>query len=170
MKIVQGNIWDSIIHGPAWAGKGCQLLCITTNGIVRNTTDKNNLIMGAGIAKQAKDLYPLLPSLAAQVIEERGQLVSQELYLRKYLYGFLPVFYPQSGIILGLFQTKENWAENSRLSLIGYSTEMLASYIQYVGVERVSLNFPGIGLGGLERSKVLPIISSLSDIVTVYER
>lgn len=161
-NIVRGNIWYS----------DAELICITTNGTVIG----DNLVMGAGVALQAKDKYAGLENYAGITMNSdynrchRLMEVATDRGIKSYyLYGFIPVFCPSVGKLLGFFQTKIDWSKNASLALIGYSIYNLNWYIQQTRVKSVALNFPGIGFGGLKRLDVLPLLASLDERVTVYE-
>lgn len=145
MQLIKGNIWES----------ASQNIAITTNSVIR--TD-GSLVMGAGIAKEAALKYPDLAYKA-------GQLISALNKHTKW-YGFIGSFsYPDRNIYL--FQTKTLFTRPSCLKLIEHSTEMMIEYLNQNPIE-ISLNFPGIGKGGLDSKKVLPIIEQLPDSVTVF--
>lgn len=152
MVLINGDIWESKDN----------IIAITTNGVI--THNNPVLVMGAGIALQAKSRYLNLPKLAANAILSDRRT---EVFPGGFLYGFLPVFI--DGVTIGLFQTKLDWREKAKLSLIGYSVQRLNAYIDKTGIT-VSLNFPGVGFGGLDVAAVYPIISDLSDKVTIYQK
>ncbi len=144
MKLIKKDIWE----------KPADIIGITTNSLVIN----NNLVMGAGIALEARNKYPTLSLLAGKRIigleKNRGT------------YGWLVI---DLGIQkIGLFQTKVLPNEKSTLNLIKYSTDRLLEYINNNPTENISLNFPGIGYGGLKKEEVLSIISVLPNNVTIY--
>lgn len=153
MKLIKGNLWD----GPE------EIKCITTCG---NIDKGGQLVMGAGIALQAKEKYPGLPTYAARRIYNH---INKNVAL----YGFVICqtdenYSPQNYI--GLFQSKLNWWDNSGLALIGHSVIEMNKELQlWDDIKSFSLNFPGIGYGGLNRNEVLPILKDLDDRVTVYE-
>jgi len=61
MKEITGDIWDFYEKG-FW-------IVITTNG---NVKDNGEAVMGKGIALQARQRYPLLPSMLGKGILEIG--------------------------------------------------------------------------------------------------
>ena len=126
------------------------LFCITTNG----TRRKNGaLVMGAGIARQARDKFPTLDMQFGQAISTLP-------------YGLLIL--PQ--IKIAAFQVKAHYRQPASLALIQQSTEMLAVWCVEHPTAQVALNFPGIGLGNLSIAEVLPIIETLPDQVQVWEQ
>lgn len=146
MILKHGNIWEALALS--------DLLCITTNSTLMSNGE---LVMGAGIALQAKQRFPELPRQLGEIIRKTRPF-----------YGlvYLPI---EGGRYLGAFQTKTHWRSPSTTDLIRRSTKMLAELAEANPYWRIDLNFPGIGRGGLPRSVVLPIIQALPDNVHVWE-
>lgn len=143
-----GNMWD------VYEQSG--LFCITTNSTLR---DNGDLVMGAGIAGQAAGRFEGLESQAGELVEHYSGHFGT--------YGLLTLGAPP----IGLFQTKADYREPSTLSLIAEAARDLSHFAEHVD-SRIDLNFPGIGLGGLDAEEVKPIVSMLPDNVHVwrYER
>lgn len=145
MILEKGNMWD--VFGKT------DMFCITTNATIK----KNGaLVMGRGIARQARDKL-------LGIDREAGKIIADlyDYYLvRIGVYGDQNVF---------AFQVKHEYYNKAELDLIRRSSYKLFGKILFYGIERVDLNFPGIGNGGLPREEVLPIISLLPDIVHVWE-
>jgi hypothetical protein len=117
--------------------------------------------MGAGIAKEARDRFPRLDF-------ELGMVISGMNWRGFPIYNLLvSPEWPQKK--LGCFQVKRHWQDRADLFLIEQSTAVLEKFINKHKPKLVSLNFPGIGFGGLSRDLVLPIISVLPDCVHVWE-
>jgi hypothetical protein len=149
VQLVTGDLWGEL-------GKA-QLLLVTTNSTL---SYRGGLVMGAGVARQARDRFPELPGIFADQCWQFG-------FPR---YGVLPgAVY--GGTRVGAFQTKLHWRDPSPLDLIAESTAKLAAWIQrFDHGQRVALAFPGIGHGSLRVDQVLPIIESLPDNVYVYRK
>jgi hypothetical protein len=114
------------------------LRCITTNGIVKSNGD---LVMGAGIAKEASRRYMELPHIFGDKVDERGNHV---YIIEKY------------GI--ASFPTKNHWRDPSDINLIAQSCRELVHFGKKW--EYILLPRPGCGLGGLDWDKqVRPLIS-----------
>ncbi len=146
-----GNMWSRF-------GK-VDLFCITTNGTF---TKNGDLVMGAGIAKEAKEKFPNMAKWAGSRLKLYHE---QEPYL-------LPMFeIPHDPLIqlMGLFQVKHHYSEIASIQLIKRSTVQLFRYIVDYPKMTICLNFPGIGLGRLVREDVLPIIELLPNNVEVWE-
>src|SRR5687767_10030200 len=94
-----GNLWTY----PA------EYRLITTNGVVKSNGE---LVMGAGVAKQAKEKYPNLPKVL-------GQYVS--------LYGNRPFILTNEKLIT--FPTKEHFKEDSDLILIEKSAKFIVDIV-----------------------------------------
>ena len=109
MREITGNIWKinswKNVNGeslpvqqdaPLW-------LCVTTNGEIKKSDGK--AVMGAGIAREARDRYKGIDEILAQKLKARGNRVSYLLDL------------PELGSRVRLlsFPTKGRWKENSIL-------------------------------------------------------
>lgn len=139
------------------------ILCITTNAQLNKNGE---LVMGAGIAKQAKERYP---NLAVDF--------GQQLWLKSKVekwYGLLSSstdYSSQGGPVrIMAFQTKVKWKDQSSLDLIKYSTAKLTVEAWDHRECLYALNFPGINHGGLLAEMVEPIIAHLPDNVYVYRK
>lgn len=154
------DIWDAHDAGH-WIG-------ICTNGMTKPDPKGSRFreeparvaIMGAGIAKQAATKYPILPFKLAQRLEEFGNHV------------FL---FPEVGIFT--FPTKENWFNDSPLSLIRQSAIELSDLLRYdqlfqapYGNKPVFLPPPGCGHGGLTRARVEPVLNEIFEPAGVKDR
>jgi hypothetical protein len=73
-------------------------------------------------------------------------------------------------ITIGLFQVKDHWANKATLELIATSVDILRKLAKTDWKDKkISLNFPGIGNGKLDRKDVLPLLHKLPDNVTIWE-
>lgn len=146
---VKGNIWDQLYK--------TDLICITTNSTIKNN---GSLVMGRGIALEAKNRFKDIDIYAGRIINHLE------------IYGLKVFIYNQQ--LVGLFQTKDNWKNNSSLKIIEYSCKKLCDFINnplyYRANFRVDLPYPGINNGRLTKDKVYPIISKLPDNVYIWER
>jgi hypothetical protein len=145
MILCKGNMWSEY--------DGADLFLITTNSTIKQT---GALVMGRGIAKQARDRFKGLDLALGRRIEHLstyGLLVSEKWPERK----------------IGAFQVKWDYRTHADLGLIGYSVARVEQFIIDNVVMTVHLNFPGIGYGNLERKDVLPIIEKLPNNVHVWE-
>lgn len=135
--------------------------CITTNGFVKNNGE---LVMGRGVAKQAKDRYPWLPLRFGQMVDITGNKVQWV--------SFFPdprAEEPMETIIA--FPVKHFWRDKADLSLIEKSARELMELIDYWKFEKVLLPRPGCGNGQLLWAEVKPVIESiLDDRVWVIDR
>lgn len=130
-----GNIWNS----------SAKIVCVTTNNVVK---PDGTLVMGGGIAKQAADRYPGLAKFLGSHVRKNGNS---------------PGVYPDTGDdrVIVSFPTKYHWKEPSTLSLVrrsAYSIDVLAH--EY-GWAQVDSAWPGIGLGGLSKEEVRPILDEI---------
>lgn len=147
MILRKGNMWS--VYGKT------NLFCITTNSTLNK---KGELVMGAGIALQAKNRMPELPFLAGRLVKEHGDE-----------YGLL-ICSPSAEQVMGLFQTKKDWRQQSDLYLIMIGVHKLLHFLKQYPDIRVDMPFPGIGNGGLSPKVVLPTIENLPNNVNVWIR
>ena len=140
---------------------------VTTNSVIK---EDGSLVMGGGAAKQAADLFPGLPALAGAAIQLK--CASQGVY--GLIFVMVPVkhcaFQPMSQRI-GLFQVKKHYNKDALLDLIDLAADKLLFAAQLDPTMQFRLNFPGIGLGGLTRERVLPKLKLLETAtnITVWE-
>lgn len=115
--------------------------CITTNSFVRRD---GSLVMGAGIARQARDRFDgLAQDFGTRIKDFCGHLGT---------YGILPA--PNHRI--HAFQVKHHWKDSADTELIKTAAKMLDRF----GEGETHLNFPGIGNGGLDAEDVKPILET----------
>jgi hypothetical protein len=139
------------------------LFVVTTNGSV-NANGK--LVMGKGAARDAARRWPTLSTAAGERLRDP---ITHEV--GPTIYGFIVIGDDKASARpqVGLFQVKRIWSEKAKLSLIGYSIVLMNHYLsERNDLKIVSLNFPGIGLGGLEYRHVKPLLADLDDRVTVW--
>jgi hypothetical protein len=133
------------------------LFLITTNATI---TVRGALVMGRGIARQAKERFPGLDVALGRQI--------QALCGNQSIYGLLvSPRWPTAK--LSAFQVKRHYSQPASLELIRRSTAALCAWCADHPGACVHLNFPGIGNGRLRREDVLPIIAQLPDQVTIWE-
>lgn len=152
-----GNMWD--IFGKT------DLFYITTNPIRRHD---GAVVMGRGIAKEAKDRYPDLPYIFGRRLDYLTLPDAEFRYT-----GWIGRFDEQT---VCYFMVKDHWRSEARLDYIDASCKALIADNMSRGIPggymhstRIDLNFPGIGNGKLKREDVLPIIEQLPDNVHVWE-
>jgi hypothetical protein len=145
----QGDMWTA--YEPA------DLFLVTTNSTIRRD---GALVMGRGIARQARDRFPgLAGALGRQILSLCGNQGT---------YGLL-VSPRWPAAKLGAFQVKLHYRQPASPELIRYSTAALCAWCTEHREALVHLNFPGVGYGRLQREDVLPIIARLPDRVTIWE-
>lgn len=142
---------------------------IPTNACLVN----EKLVMGAGFAKAILELQPDLARKFGEIIFPKEEFIArngrrytlcEDYYLLTARYT-LPTF-------LAL-QTKRRWDEGSDLTLISEGLERLKDWLDGFrqGASRyplVYLPFPGVGLGGLKKEEVKPLLDVLPSNVTVW--
>lgn len=142
MREITGNIFD-------YAGPG-NVIVIPTNG---NVTAYGKAVMGKGVALQAKQRWPKLPTDLGKILKREGNRIAHFGYQSEN--GFERVV---------TFPTKENWPEDSTLALIEKNTVALANYCAGIGND-LSFYLPrlGCGEGGLQWEAVKPVLAKLLD-------
>lgn len=145
MILEQGDMWSAF-------GKG--IFAITTNPIVRKD---GAVVMGAGIALEAKTRYPSLPyDFAKQLAKGYHEI------------GYIGTY---DEVFVWWFMVKEHWIAPANPDIIKKSVHRLVQHSEAIGNrQRIDLNFPGIGNGKLRREDVLPLIARLPDNVHIWEK
>lgn len=152
----QGDMWSVYYEA--------DLFLITTNATLKQN---GALVMGRGIARQARDRFPGLdlalgrhicrvcggPSVALRAgLGEYGLLVSPRWPAAK----------------MGAFQVKTHYGQTADLHLIARSVEALTAWCEAHPQARVHLNYPGIGNGRLRPADVWPLVARLPEMVTLW--
>ena len=145
MTPCRGNIWLMLAN--------TNLLLFTSNSTLK---ENGHLVMGAGIAKEVKERFPMFPELLGNKIKAIDKVDKW--------YGVLT----SPNYRIGAFQTKDDWRLPSKLELIEYSTEMLIQIAS--NYERIDMPVPGCQNGGLQYKDVEPIIKRLPDNVHIWSR
>ena len=142
MKTTIGNGFDLALEG--------DVICITTNGEVRND---GRAVMGAGIAKFARDTFPGTDKRLAQLLHAHGNRafrLSNEIYKRK-------------KVTLATYPTKHKWRDSSHLDLIQTSAQQLVEMANKFGWTQIWIPAPGCSHGNLSWSDVKNVIEPILD-------
>ena len=149
MRIIKVNNNDAI-----WAnfGKLGHIVVVTTN---QSFDLKGNLVMGAGIALEAKKRIPDLPAL-----------MSYECVGYK-----VPYYYTVLGDRgIGCLQTKFNWKHWSPIGLVANSIEAFYEHTRKFPDIIFHCPLVATGYGGLNwELDVLPLVAKLPDNVIFYD-
>ena len=133
------------------------LFLITTNSMLRRD---GALVMGRGIARQARERFPGLDKVLGQhILNLCGNQGKYNLLISPR--------WPAAK--LGAFQVKQHYRQPASLELIQRSAAALCAWCVEHPEAVIALNFPGIGNGRLPRTAVLPILQQLPDTVTIWE-
>jgi hypothetical protein len=143
----RGNMWDAF-------GKG--IFMITTNPIIKKDSA---VVMGRGIALEAKTKFPELPFKFGEALKTLHPEVDQQFVGPIGKFDDVPIWF---------FMVKDHWNSPASLSIIASSAFYLHRGFQF-GDTRIDLNFPGIGNGKLNREQVLPLLEDLSDNIHIWE-
>lgn len=136
-----------------WDAFGEGIFMITTNPIIRKD---GAVVMGRGIALEAKTRFPQLPYDFGNSLSRHGDRGVD--YIGEY--DHVPIYY---------FMVKDHWAAMAYTARIQFSVNRILRE-PYLCHRRIDLNFPGIGNGGLTMREVLPIVTQLPDNVHVWEK
>jgi hypothetical protein len=148
-----GNIFELPQDGEA--------VCVTTNGVIKAN---GCAVMGAGIAKQADDIFHISPRLG--------------MYLKKYgnrvfnMGKFINASQTKAINVI-TFPTKHHWKDNSDITLIIRSAEQLMEVCTKFGITKCYLTPPGCGCGKLNwETTVKPWLSQILDdrFVVVFQK
>lgn len=149
MKLQRGNMWTAYDEA--------DYFLITTNSFLKGN---GALVMGRGIAREARDRFPGLDHAFGSAIGSRcGHLGYYHL-----LFGS---FWKQPK--LGAFQVKSHYQNEASMALIQETVYRLRTAAYLEPAKSFHLNFPGIGNGNLLRAVVLPTLDILPDNVFIWE-
>lgn len=149
MILEKGNMWSVF--------NDTDIFMITTNPIIRKD---GAVVMGRGIALEAKNRYPSLPYDFGKALKELHPEIDQQNvgFIGKYEYTNV-----------WFFMVKDHWQNEASLDIIERSVFHLKHGFADMDKKRIDLNFPGIGNGRLKRDAVLPLLQSLPDNVHIWE-
>jgi hypothetical protein len=133
------------VTGDIWSFHPENSIVIPTNTTLNQVGE---LVMGAGLAKQAKHRFPLLPQLAGDEIKAMG---GQARVLH----------FPDYRLIL--FPTKTDWRKNSSWQLIESMLYYLVHDVALLKLDKVYLPRLGCGLGGLQWEGVEILLNNYLD-------
>lgn len=153
MVIKRENLWEHPLP---------DYLCVTTNANIWSS----KLVMGKGFALQVKYRYPQCEYHFAGKIKSKSRKLpnsTNNVYENYYLVEMR--FRGQNFI---LFQTKEDYRENSKLEIIKEAAKRLAELANSKPDKSFYLPCPGVGQGKLDEKTVLEAINFLPDNVTVF--
>lgn len=128
---IKGNLFD-------WIGVA-DAICITTNGFVKNN---GTCVMGAGVAKCARDLWKGCDYDLGMALKINGNIVQK--------------FCHAEGTDVIAFPTKHVWWEKSDISLIETSCKQLVEISKDYKI--VILPKPGCSNGKLSYADVRPVL------------
>lgn len=125
-------------------------VCVTTNGMVKRDGDA---VMGAGIAKQANQLFKCSRTLGGLLTTHGNHVFNLGVV---HAYG---KFYN-----LFTFPTKHDWRDGSDITLITQSAKELVQLCNQLNIHTCYLPPVGCGLGGLDwNTQVKPVLEPILD-------
>lgn len=147
MKEIKGDLLEVMATGE-YDG-----FCVTTNGQVRAN---GKAVMGAGIAKIARDNFKGIDERFGMILQKYGHYVC---HLGEYKYGKILTF-----------PTKNHWRDKSDIELIKKSALQLEELIEKHGYSNILLPRPGCSNGGLSweyvKEQISPILSDRIMIIS----
>lgn len=149
MILEKGDMWSVFFD--------TDIFMITTNPIRR--TD-GAVVMGRGIALQAKERYPSLPYDFGNALNRLHPEIDQSFVGEIGKYEETPIWW---------FMVKNHWREQADLGVIASSIFYLKNGFNGLETKRIDLNFPGIGNGRLPRDSVLYLLEDLPNNVHIWE-
>ena len=145
----QGDLFKAVNQPKTW-------LVFTANSMV---TRDHRLVIGAGIAKTVRDMFPDIDAFFGTLLEANG--------LAGKCFG-IAANYTHNVIAL---QTKIDWRDGSPLDLVRNSCYLLGQFASFRPAELFMSIRPGCGLGHLDWTTVKPLISPLlPDNVHIYDK
>lgn len=144
-------------QGDLWTLAEGQAICITTNPIIAySRSQQGEVVMGRGVALQAKERFPVLPIALAARIRAEGNV---PIDLGTWVHNDKMVWFR----ILTL-PTKWDWKDASDPSLIRMSLLRLVKLVDSQAIEKtVFLPRPGCGNGRLDWKAIRPYCAELLD-------
>jgi len=136
-----GNMWERLNEPHN------ELFIVTTNNVIKNNGE---LVMGAGVAKQAALKFPGLPFLMGNFISKLEVpdyhfFILDEVKQWNDKYG--------QHVLIGALQTKRHYKDNSDVTLVKTSISKLNNYANTTNTT-INCPLPGTGLGGLKKESV----------------
>lgn len=144
MQVKRGNIWNMPTDNNS-------AICVTTNGIVKRD---GSAVMGAGIAKQARDLYHVDRILGDKLRANGNHVYDLGVHQSTSRHSFTMLSFP----------TKHDWRDMSDPILIQQSARELITLANQRQFTHIYLTKPGCALGGLDwESQVKPMLECILD-------
>lgn len=150
MKTIQGNMWEM----PAIAK------VVPTNGIVNQ---HGQAMMRAGVARQAAKRVSALPGLLGGRLKDFGN--------RLFVFRLMePETHAAGAAYIVTLPTKHDWRDPSELTHVVRGVKQLADISLAMGWQYILLPEIGMGLGGLPRESVYPVLRNhLDDRFTLVQ-
>lgn len=160
MLEVAGDLWAlAALEGAYGPGP---VVAIPTNGVVKANGEA---VMGAGVARDARERFPALPRYLGRLIRAHGN-VPFYLGVHKGVYALR-----ECSWAVVSFPTKHHFADDADPALIEQSARRLVALADLHGWGRVYLPRVGAGHGRLDwQTQVRPMLEPLLDdrFVAVY--
>ena len=141
-----GNMWDRLKEPHN------EIFLVTTNNVLKTNGE---LVMGAGVAKQATLRFPKIAFIMGETIRklptDYNFFILDEVPSWNTLYG--------QHIYVGAIQTKRHYRDNSDIELVRNSIKKLNEFANTINTN-INCPLPGVGLGGLKAEVVKKLTNS----------
>jgi hypothetical protein len=186
---IKGDLFEYALN----PSNGCEAIAITTNGCWFGAGITAKAIMGAGIAKQARDRFPVIQTTLARLLSSNykfhtdvsdGEIYEEEPWNIPYLLLKDPLCifsFPTKRTHIFAEKDRSNivfkykkevqygaplpgWKGRSDLTLIRRSATMLTVLVEYAKISCIAIPRPGCKNGELSWKKtVKPVLEELFD-------
>lgn len=138
--------------------EGPEAAVVTTNGIVKNNSEA---VMGAGIAKYARDNFPESAMILGRLLSKHG---NHAYFLGSFHDRHRVLAGKPGSVFVATMPTKHHWKDPSDLDLIRQSAKELMAIADKNNLEKIYLPAPGCSNGRLDyATQVRPVISRILD-------
>lgn len=165
----KGNMWDAYDE--------TDLMLVTANSTIKSS---GAIVMGRGAAREARDYFPGIDLAYGQLlylmdVGNYGIMTPTMMTIwsakSEWVIPHIALPLTVTSFKVGLFQVKRHFKDKADLGLINRSVDDLLAYIEVrPGIERVDMNFPGIGNGRLDKALVKPRLWKLPDYVHIWTK
>lgn len=138
--------------------EGPEAAAVTTNGMVRKD---GTAVMGAGIARYARDSFDGFSALLGQLLKKYG---NHAYFMGSWLDAHRSAEGLSPSVFVVTIPTKRDWRDPSDPELIRRSAAELVRIADKNNLKKVYLPAPGCSNGGLDyMSQVRPVIENILD-------
>lgn len=152
-NIIKGNIFDYVGQADA--------ICTTTNCVI---TAKNELVMGAGNAKEFKLKYPNLPRILANKLDNGEKFNQYHIADKNLNKPYIAIDKKDNnGTYVISFPTKYDYKDKSDIELIKRSAMWLVLIANEYDMKKIIVPSPGTSCGKLSKNEVYNMLNFIFD-------